>query len=119
MAWEGTFATQAECDVKAGKNVSDDLTEARKNDLILQAESVINCMTRYNWTDVYSSLNADVKRILSETASNLVGIYMISYYLNDYSRCEAETMINVLRDGFLRSISVLRDKKTQEFINGA
>ena len=35
------------------------------------------------------------------------------------SRIEAEDMINILRDIALRNISILRDKKTQDFIIGA
>jgi hypothetical protein len=32
------------------------------------------------------------------------------------SRVEAEDMINILRDGALRGLSILRDKKAQQFL---
>jgi hypothetical protein len=35
------------------------------------------------------------------------------------SRTEAEDMINILRDGALRGLSLLKDKKVQDFMNGA
>ena len=118
MAHTGIFATRAECDAKAGKNVSTDgWTEDNINDWCAQAESLINCICRYNFSDNYSSLNSDVKRILSEVASNLVAIYGITYDFS--SRCEDESRIVVLRDAALRGLSILRNKNTQDFINGA
>ena len=74
-------------------------------------------MCRYNFSDNYSSLNTDTKQILKEVASNLAAIYCIQYDMSGFtSRVEAEDMINILRDGALRGLSILRDKKTQEFI---
>ena len=120
MAHTGIFATSDEILVKAGENYDTSITEARINALCLQVESFINCATRYNWSDAYSGLNADVKGILSELESNLVAIYIISFNMAGYtSRIEAEDMINILRDASLRGLSILRDKKTQDFANGA
>ena len=85
-----------------------------------QAESVINITTRNNWSDSYSTLNADVKGLLKEIASNLAAIYVIQFDMTDFTtRIEAEDMINILRDAALRGLSLLRDKKTQDFITGA
>jgi hypothetical protein len=121
MADTGIFATTAEVQRKAGDGASTTANvEAYINDFMTQAESIINAMTRYNWSDAYSGLNVDVKGILKAAASDLAAIYVIQYDMGGYtSRREAEAMINVLRDSFLRNISILRDKKTQTFINGA
>lgn len=120
MAHTGIFATSDEVLVRAGKNYSTDVTEARINDLCAQSESFINVMTRYNWSDAYASLNDDVKRILSETSACLVANSIISYDMSGYStRTEAEDMINVNRDTALRNLSVLRDKRMQTFMQGA
>lgn len=120
MAYTGIFATEAEIEMKEGANVSTSVTEAMHNAFIAQAESSINAATRYNWTDVYGTLNVDVKRILSEAASNLAAIYGITYDMSGYtSRGEAESMITILRDGYLRNISILRDIKTQTFMENA
>lgn len=121
MADEGIFCTTAEVERKAGANCSaTSKAEAYTNDYVTQAESEINAACRYNFSDNYATLNADVKGILKQAASNLAAIYVIQYDMSGFtSRIEAEDMINVLRDGYLRCISLLRDKKTQTFLNGA
>lgn len=121
MADTGIFATTAEIQRKAGANASEtSKAEAYTNDFIAQAESTINSMCRYNFSDNYSTLNADTKQILKQVASDLAAIYVIQYDMSGYtSRTEAEDMINILRDSALRGLSILRDKKTQDFINGS
>jgi hypothetical protein len=117
MAHTGIFATSDEILVKAGENYDTSITEARINALCLQVESLINTVSRFNWSDDYSSLNADVKGVLAETASNLVAIYIISFNMSGYtSRVEAEDMINILRDGALRGLALLRDQKVVDFM---
>lgn len=84
---------------------------------INEAEAFINVATRKNWIDVYSTLNADTKLILRETAANLAAIYAISFDMSGFpSRVTAEDKINVLRDAVLRNISILRDEKVKDFI---
>lgn len=121
MADTGIFATTAEIGRKAGANASSTSTaEAYTNDFIAQAESFINVSTRYNWSDAYSGLNADVQGVLKEAASNLAAIYCIQYDMSGFtSRGEAESMIVVLRDAALRAMSILRDLKSRDFINNA
>ncbi len=121
MVDTGIFATTAEVQRKAGANASaTSNVEAYINDFMTQAESVINIMTRFNWSDAYSGLNVDVKGLLKEAASNLAAMYVIQYDMSGFAtRQEAEDMITFLRDGFLRNISLLRDKKSETFINGA
>ena len=121
MADTGIFATTAEVERKAGANVSaTSKAEAYVNDYMTQAESEINVFCRFNFSDAYSGLNADVKGLLKEAASNLAAIYAIQYDMSGFtSRTEAEDMINVLRDAALRNMSILRDKKAQDFINAA
>ena len=118
MAEEGIFTTNAEVERKAGTNASaTSSAEAYTNDYIAQAESFINVATRFNWSDVYSSLDVDNRDLLKQIASDLAAIYVIIYDMSGFtSRTEAEDMINVLRDAALRGISVLRDKKNQEFM---
>jgi hypothetical protein len=121
MVHTGIFATAAECASKAGEKVdATGWTEANINQWCAESESLINIATRYNWSDAYAGLNADVKKILTEVSSNLVAIYGISYNLAGYtSRVEAEDMVNILRDAALRGIAILRDKKAQDFMTGA
>ena len=121
MADTGIFATTLEVQRKAGANASStSKAEAYVNDYMTQAESLINVITRANWSDSYSGLNVDVKGVLKEIASNLAAIYVITYDLSGYtSRVEAEDMINVLRDAALRGMSILKDKKPQDFMIAA
>tara|TARA_Y100000310_G_C20588624_1_gene766760 strand:+ start:516 stop:881 length:366 start_codon:yes stop_codon:yes gene_type:complete len=121
MAHTGIFATSDEILVKAGENVDlTGATEARINKLCLQVEALINVTCRYNFSTAYTGLDSAVQGILSEVESNLVGIYLIQFNMDGYtSRTEAEDMINVLRDGALRGLALLRDKKQQDFMNGA
>ena len=121
MVDTGIFATTAEVQRKVGANASaTSNVEAYINDFMTQAESEINCATRHNWSDDYAGLNVDVKGILKEAASNLAAIYVIQYDLSGYtSRIEAEDMINILRDGYLRCLQILRDIKSQTFTIGA
>jgi len=118
MADTGIFCTTAEVEHKAGANASaTSKAETYTNDYIAQSESTINALCRYNFSDNYATLNADTKQILKDCASNLAAIYVISYNMSGYtSRIEAEDMINILRDSALRSMSILRDKKAQDFI---
>ena len=120
MVHTGIFATSDEILVKAGENYDTSVTEARINALCVQVEAFINCWCRYNYSDNYAGLNADAQGLLSMVASDLVAIYMIIYNMAGYtSRVEAEDMINVLRDSALRGLAILRDKKTQEWLNNA
>jgi len=121
MADTGIFATTAEITRKAGANASSvSVAEAYTNDYISQAESFINAWTRTNYSDTYAALDADVKGLLKEAGSNLAAIYCIEYDMSGFTtRTEAESMITVLRDRAMSCLSILRDKKTQVFVNDA
>ena len=85
-----------------------------------QVESLINVSTTYNWSDAYATLNVDVRGILKEVATNLAAMYVIQYDMSGFSsRIEAETMLDVLREGALRGMSILRNKNPQEFMINA
>ena len=130
MGHEGLFATSAECIAKAGTFYdSTSVDEAMINAFCLQAESVINGMCRFNWSNQFSApatttLDAAMWHLLGQVESDLVGVYMIENNMFGLaaagypSRIVAEDMINILRDAALRGISILRDKKTQSFIKG-
>ena len=126
-----TLTTSGAVLIKAGKNVSSDLTGVGNTTLgktadqiisqyINEAEAVINSETRYNWIDGYAGLNDDVKNILNEVASNIAAMYAVTYDMSGYtSRIEAETIMDVLIDSAKRGLSLLKDKKVETFIKGA
>jgi hypothetical protein len=118
MADTGIFCTTAEVLAKAGAGASaTSSAEAYVNQYVSEAESEINSVTRYNWSDNYAGLSVDVKGILKSAASNLAAIHVISYDMSGFtSRTEAENVVNILRDGYLRAVSILVDKKVQTFM---
>jgi len=117
----GIFCTNAEVLRKAGANASATSSAvAYTDDYITQAESLINTLCQFNWSDVYAALDVDVKGILKEAASNKAAMYVIIYNMSNFtSRYEAETMLDVLKDGFNQALSLLKDIKKRDFINGA
>ena len=118
MVDTGIFATTAEVQMKVGAGASaTSNTEAFINSFMFQAESYINSVCRFNFSDNYSTLNVDTKGILQECATCIAAIYVVQYDMSGYdSRIEAEDIINVLRDAYLRDVQLLRDKKVSDFI---
>ena len=120
MTHNGIFATSSEILTKAGANYNTGVTEAKINELCLQVESYINAFTKYNWSDAFAGLNADVKGILAEIESDLVAIYIINYQMSGYTTGgEAETMLDVLTNRSTVALTLLQDVKTRDFMTGA
>ena len=122
MADLGIYTKNADIQARAGANANATAKAVAATDVyILNIESTINVLTRYNWSDAFTAgLNADVAGILTETGACMAAIYVIQYDFSGFtSRIEAEDMINILRDIVLRNMSILRDKKQQDFITGA
>jgi len=114
------MTTEAEIQQKSGAGVNVAFNTTMMTAANLRAESTCNVAARYNFSDNYATLNVDARHLLSDICSSLVAIEAICYDMSGYtSRTEAEDMINVLRDGALRGLSILTDKKNQDFIIGA
>lgn len=123
----GIYATSAECIAKLGDNYnSTQVTEDRINELCVQGEGLVNCACRKVFaadSTAFAALSTTVSGLLSEAVSNFVGIYGLTLKPSGedgaMNRIEFEDRINILRDGLLRALSILRDKKTQDFLEGA
>ncbi len=114
------MTTEAEIQQKSGANVNTNFDTTAMTASNLRAESVINCAVRHNFSDTFSTLNIDVKQILSDYCSSFVAIEAISYDMGSYTTIgEAESMITILRDGMLRNMQILKNKNTETFINAA
>lgn len=114
------MTTEAEIQQKSGANVNTAFGTTEMTASGIRAESTVNVAVRFNFSDKYSTLNADVKGILSDVVSSLVAMEAIAYDMSGYtSLIEAEDMIIVWRDNALRGISILRDKKQEDFIVNA
>lgn len=123
-----TFCQSGAVIAKVGVGVNDEIsggsligeTEFAVDEWIQDAESLINTVTRKNWTDVYSTLNVDKKYLLRKAASDIAAINAITYDMSGFpSRVHAEDKINVLRDSYLFILALLRDKKREDFVNAA
>ena len=117
----GIFCTNAEVERRAGANASATSSAVGyTDDYITQAESFINCVTRFNYSDDYAGLDVDVKGILKMAASCLAAMDVIMYDMSGFtSRYEAETMLDMLRDKTLMAIALLSDEKVNTFIQDA
>ena len=125
-----TFCTSGAVLLKAGTNVSTAFTTgttpvgfATKEDaidqLINQAESSINDETGVNYTDTYTTLNDDVKKILEDAASSHAAMGLTNFDLSIVSLAEGQTTLDFNNNRFERAMRLLREKKTTDFINGA
>ena len=119
MADEGIFATTAEVQRKVGENASATANaEAYINQFMAEAESYINAATGVNWSDVYSTINADNKEILKQAASAYSAMMVINYDLSGFpTALEAQTRLDVLDSTFKNAMKILKEKYTQDFIN--
>jgi len=106
--------------ILAGKNVATGMPESTWTSWISGSESFVNLVSRYNWSDAFATLNDDVRYVIADTVARDVAIKAINYDMSGYTtRIEAEDMVNILRDGLLRNVSLLRGQKEVTFINGA
>ena len=99
MADTGIFATTQEVQDMVGANASSvSNVEAYINRYMAEAESYINVVCKYNFSDAYSGLNADVKKILTKWAASLAAIDVLSYDLTASQLAELQTRISILND---------------------
>ena len=121
MVDTGVFATTAEILRKAGAGASAASSDdAYTNQFVAEAESYINVLTRNNYTTGYAGLDASVKSLLKEAASNLAAIYVIMYDTSGYGSTRiAENNMNILWKRFLHCIKLLNDEKATEFVDEA
>lgn len=118
MADTGVFATTAEVQYKAtvwASTVSN--TETYINSFMTQAESYINAVCCINFSDLYTTLNVDVKGLLKQAASCLAAIDVINYDTTGFpSSRAAETALDVLSDKAEKAIAQLKEKSVINFI---
>jgi glyoxylate utilization-related uncharacterized protein len=127
MTDTGIYATTAQVQRKAGAKASSvSKAEAYVNDYVFQAEGEINILCRKVFaatSTAFAALPSTTRGVLSNATASKAAIDVIEYAMTmDASgatfptRGEAEDMIVTLRDDFLRCLSILRDKKMQDFL---
>lgn len=112
------MTTEAEIQQKSGAGVNVAFNTTMMTASNIRAESLVCCIARYDLSTAYAAgLQTIAKFLLNDICSSFVAIEAISYDMSGYtSRIEAEDMINILRDGMLRNLAILRDMKVREFI---
>jgi len=121
MADTGIFATTGEVQYKAGVYASAvSNTEAYINSFMTQAESYINAVCCYNFSDNYTTLNVDVKGLLKEAASDIAAMYVINYDVAGFPSIRlAELSLDLLSARAERAISQLKEKAVIAFMRAA
>ena len=121
MVDTGIFCTTQEVQDHVGANANSTVNaEAYINRFVAEAESFINVTAKYNFSDNYAALNADVKKMLSECAACLAAMKVIQYDMSGFAQLnEAQTRLNVLSDRAGACLSLLKEKDKVFYINGA
>jgi len=97
MADVGIFTKSADIVARCGTNANATSKAVAATDVyVLNVEALINCLTRYNWSDAFAALDVDVKSVLTEASACLCAIYVIQWDMSGFTtRIEAEDMINI------------------------
>jgi hypothetical protein len=121
MTETGVMCSNADVKMKAGKNVNSTATgETYTNYFISGAQALINITARKNYTDLYATLNDDVRFLLNEIASDIAAIYAIQYDMSGFTtRTEAEDMIKILESAANRGLRLLDESERRAFIENA
>ena len=119
MADEGVFATTAEVQRKVGANVSSTSNaEAFINQYVAEAESFINTVCGVNYSDTFSTLDADLRDILKRWTVALAAIDVINYDTTAMTKREAETRMDVLDDIARQCKAEMKEKQGSDFVSG-
>ena len=123
MVFTGIMCTEAEIDQRSGDNVSTAYTDVMKTASVLAAESIINCLKRFNFSDTYTTDNVDVRYIFTEFVACHVAIAALTYKPKGQdgtmNRIEYEDRINILRDRKNQALAIIKGKKVEDFIHDA
>ena len=122
MADFGIFTKNADIQARAGINANATSKATAATDVyVLDMEAMINAMTRFNWSDAFTTgLNVDVAGILTDVGASLCATIVIQSDMSGYtSRSEAQTMLDVLNNNINRGISHLKQIQVQKFVKGA
>jgi hypothetical protein len=115
MSWN--FCTSGAVIHKAGTGASSAivLSGAILQEWYDQAEAQLCAATRYDWVTNSGAVLTNFKGIIGDAISDLCAMKIINYDMSGYtSRMEAQTMLDVLRDDYLRCVEVLKDDKNKE-----
>lgn len=116
------IVTADEIEIMSGENAdATGDTTTYQEALELMAISRVCGWARYNIADNYSSLNTDVKKVVSEYLARFISVQVIAYNMAGYtSRIEAEDMLNIhLHEMEKIEEQFLKDQKWWTYAKGA
>lgn len=114
--FNGTLCTYDDVISKVGTGASAAARGVYNVGLYVQkAESELNARTKVNWTSIYSTLNSNIKYILSEVVSCLAAIMVINYDDTGYTGSVYQ-MIDALERKAERLILELKKEDIKEFV---
>jgi hypothetical protein len=121
MGHTGIFATAAECGAMAGELIdATGWVEANINSWCLQAESYLNVLSNFNFSDNFASLNADVKYILAEYEARYCAMCGIAYnMITITNRVVAEDMIMIHWSRMQEIETILTKQENVTYMDGA
>ena len=122
MTDDGIFTKNADIQARCGTGANATAKAIAATDVyVLNIESYINCITRFNWSDAFTAgLNVDVQGILTEVGACLCAIYVIQWDMSGFStRFEAEDMINVLYQRAMDGLNLLKEQSVKTFMDKA
>lgn len=112
-----TLCTSGSVKLHAGANVSTAITAANYTEFINQAEGEVCMETKINWVDIYSTLDADVKKVLEMATATLAANFCIKYDQNTYlSPSESQTIMDANNYYYEKALSKLKEDQFSRFI---
>ena len=84
-----------------------------------EVEAYINATVRFNFSDVYSTLNVDVQGILKMAETEMIALSVESFDIDAIGRSTAAASANKHLHLFNLCMTTLKDKKKEDFVNKA
>ena len=117
MSW--TLTTSGAAIRKAGAGMNTIFNQASGATILQnwsdQAESSISASTRRDWVGLSASTLTNFKAVLDDCASDIIALKIINYDMVGYtSRVEAQTMLDVIRDNYVRNLEILKLDQNKE-----
>lgn len=111
-----TLTTSGAAVFKAGVHVSSTISTsgAALSIFLSEAEGRITIETRRDWITSYASLSTEIKNCLSDVASSLMAMKLISYDTTGYLSREADTLLNVNDEIISNGMRILKDFKSAD-----
>ncbi len=113
-----TLATVYQTQMKAGANVSASGGDTNFiTNFIEEAEGSVCARARYDFITNFASLNNHTKFLLRVAVTSKAAMQAIQYDASGFTtRAEAETMLDVLRDEYVKAMEALENMDVQEFL---